>query len=272
MMNNSSITVALTNDTKKPYREYNYKKLTDKCKTSEVILPFDTHYEILIKNENSSRIKLDIDIDGTIITGAGIIVNGNAHSQIERFVNSTKKLFFTKKTNEKVADPTNKENGFLTIKVSKEKQFDYTFRTNFPMDPYNGGYDFYNYRIPNSYPSWLPYRGLTAGDVFIGPGNTSSGLGGITTFTSTMNASSNLNLSSAPTFKSAESSINCDTGATVEGDNSNQTFKTTLWNGEEIDSDFIFQFKMLGQEVKLSPQEEKDIMEYKRLKAKFEGV
>lgn len=271
MMNNSSITVALTNDVKKSYREYNYKKLTDKCKTSEVILPFDTHYEILIKNENSSRIKIDIDIDGTIITGAGLIVNGNGQAQIERFVDSTKKLFFTKKTNEKVADPTNKENGFLTVKVSKEKPFAYTFKTNFPTDPYNGVYDYYNYRTPTSYPSWLPYRGLMSGDIFIGPGNTSSGHGSITTFTSTMNASSNL--SSNPIFKSTEADINyCDTGATVEGDNSNQTFQSTLWNGEEIGSDFIFQFKMLGQEVKLSPQEEKDIMEYKRLKAKFQGI
>ncbi len=72
---------------------------------------------------------------------------------------------------------------------------------------------------------------------------------------------------------SMNASLNAlDTGATVEGDDSKQTFNSTVWNGEEEGSEYIFRFKMLGKDNKLSAQEEKDLMEYKRLKAKFEGI
>ena len=272
MMNNNSITVAIVNEKKSPYREYNYKKITEKCKTSEIVLPFESHYQILIKNDNSSRIKLDIDIDGTIITGNGLLVNGNSQFYMERFIDTAKKLYFTKKSNEKVADPTNKENGFLTIKVSKEKYVPYVFSA--PLNYTDPFVCFYDQTKPVPPPTWQPYRRLSSGDNFIGSFQTySSDFNTLGTYscTSNLNHSANVNFSSG-SLTGTQSSFTYDTGATVEGDKSNQAFITTTWNGEEAGSDFIFQFKMLGEEIKLSPQDEKDIMEYRRLKSKFEGI
>jgi hypothetical protein len=255
MMHHNSITIALTNDDKTPYREYSFKKLHDKCKTCEVILPFDSHYQLLIKNDNSSRIRLDIDIDGTVITGTGLIIPSNSHHYVERFIETAKKLYFTKKTNEKVADPTNKENGFLTIKVAKEKVVPYKIYEApaiwiYPYLPYQQ--DMWHYH--SNKPYWDTGTGIVYGST-----SGDSILRGL-----------NVSESSISCFNACSSS-KLDTGATVEGDASKQSFTTTNWAGEEVGSDFIFQFKMLGQEVKMSPQEEKDLMEYKRLKAKFEG-
>lgn len=281
-MHHNSIIVALTNDEKKPYREFNYKKLTDKCKTSEVILPFDTDYQILIKNENSSRIKLHIDVDGTIITSDGLVINSNAQSYIERFLDVAKKLHFTKKTNEKVADPSNEENGFLTIKVVKEKYVHQPYvitTTNYPVWPNPDYYDLQ--------PKWLvpPTHtyGLKASDVPINGGycTTSRSLSGISSMNASLSSNTGGGVGSASANCFHSSIVPCsanlssgklDVGATVEGEKSDQSFTTTTWAGDEVGSDYIFRFKMLGKEVKLSPQEEKDLMEYKRLKAKFEGV
>lgn len=288
-MHHNSIIVALTNDEKKPYREFNYKKLHDKCKTSEVILPFDTDYQILVKNENSSRILLHIDVDGTIISGDGLVVNGKSQTHIERFLDIAKKLHFTKKTNEKVADPSNEENGFLTIKVVKEKYVPYTFVKvpdvvwHYPDPSY---YDLQpRWLVDPMYGSGNPPThtyGLKASDVPNGGYcTTSRSLSGITSMNASLstNTGSGIGSASANCFHSSIvpcsanlSSDKLDVGATVEGGKSDQSFVTTSWAGDEVGSDYIFRFKMLGKEVKLNPQEEKDLMEYKRLKAKFEGI
>lgn len=272
MMYHNSIAIAITNEDKKPYREYEFKKLHDKCKTSEVILPFDSHYQLLIKNDNSTRIKLDIDIDGTIITGSGLIIPASSQHYIERFVESAKKLYFTKKTNEKVADPTNKENGFLTIKVGKEKYQPYAIHNIQPWVPYPPhvvwnypymqGWDTqnYNHRV---------YRSLR--DEFTNNSALNLDSTPVSYCSSSEISSSTTSAHGSLSLNGVQTLQGLDTGATVEGDASNQSFTTTQWVGEEVGSDFIFQFKMLGQEVKLSAAEEKDLMEYKRLKAKFEG-
>lgn len=289
-MHHNSITIALTDEKKKPYREYGFKKLSDKCKTSEVALPFESHYQILAKNDNAERIKLDIDIDGTIVTGSGLIIAGNSQAYIERFVDTAKKLFFTKKTDERVADPTNAENGFLTIKVVKEKFPVFSILNTmwpWPRHPDLPGYDYYSNQYdydytrrylynphPHQPSSWGSASGNTLRFSGIGDvtGSTAQS-GGITSKSVPASYTCNLNASAS----ASTGSVNCmnaslETGATVEGDASKQTFSTTNWNGEQEDSEYIFRFKMLGKDNKLSAQEEKDLMEYKRLKAKFEGI
>jgi len=288
MMNNQSVSVALTNENKKPYREYGYTKVTDKCKKVEVILPFDSHYQILAKNDNAQRVKLDIDIDGTLITGTGLIVNAHSQAYIERFVETAKKLLFTKKSDDRVADPTNKENGFLTIKVTKEKLQPYTIvgsvypypwgrhpdQNDYSSDPYYWHTRYLFDPNPKQPSSWGSASGSTLKLSGLND-NTNSNSGATSSFT-TKSVPASFTCSRGVDVQS----MNCsffsetvaETGATVEGDNSNQSFITTSWNGEETGSEVIFQFKMLGKDTKLSEQEEKDMMEYKRLKAKFEGV
>lgn len=286
MMHHSNIIVAVTNEDKKPYREINFNKVTDKCKTSEIILPFDTDYKILVKNENSTRIKLDIDIDGTIISGSGIVFDSHSNGYIERFIDVAKKLHFTRKTNEKVADPTNSENGFLTIKVVKEKQRPtlFGFPTGTFIWPKVDRWDDY-YSDPY-HPRWwydhTPYPSVycsTGGNDMIGSTGISRGLSASCSSAKDVPASltasgSCLSGNTAPVsvnYCASVAAVNQpEVGATVEGEKSNQSFGNTSWYEDEEGSDFIFRFKMLGKGY--SAEEEKEIAEYKRLKAKFGNI
>jgi hypothetical protein len=291
MMHNHKVVISLTDEHNKPYREHNFKKLHDKCKTCEVILPFNSNYKILVKNDFSSRLKLDIDIDGTFLTGAGgLIISANSQDYIERFIETAKKLYFVKKDNEKVSDPTNKENGFLTVKIEREKAADLSDFTKIWLETLRNRhedlsprrlYDPWNYGeyVPVTHPyprpevTWRYTQGPTCG----GGNNISAASAGVGSkgVNGSFGSSNTLYCSSVQSSFNASMSSNenatLDVGATVEGEVSSQVFTTTTWNGAEPDSDIIFQIKMLGQEVKLSAQEEKDLMDYKRLKEKFEG-
>ena len=276
-MHHNSITIALTSERKKPYREYGFKKVTEKCKKSEVVLPFDSNYQILVKNGNSTRIKLEIDIDGSIISGSGLIVPANSQSYIERFVDVASKLYFTKKSNEKVADPTSAENGFLTVKVVKEKIVLPTYMINTNMWvghwPYNYEFGYGKGQYVHDPIHWQPSswatgsgsdaRSTTNGNNLISCGD------GILRSCS-MNLSKSANYAAGHSVPTSFVPANApELGATIEGDHSAQSFIDTTWSGDEVDSDFIFQFKMLGKDNTVSAQDEKDAKEYERLHAKF---
>jgi hypothetical protein len=214
MMHHEDVVVTIVDSNKKPIRELEIDKLNNgrKCK---VILPFDSEYKFLIKNNCDTRIKLDIDIDGTNITNDGFIVNAYQNYYLERFLNSSEKFRFVRKNNEKVSDPTNSENGIIKVLVSKEikPQTKYTFA------PY------YNQINSNIFIGGYPYIGTANQDLY----------------------SSNL---CPPIFVNEcdYSNIQCrscesisEAGATVGGSHSNQQFATTEWNGDHgIESTFIF--------------------------------
>lgn len=265
MMHNHNVVVALTDTKNKPYREYRYEKLHENCKKSDVILPYDQSYKILIKNQNSCRLKMEVDIDGSIITGAGgLVLNSHCQEYIERFIDSDRKFLFVRKTDEKVSDPSNKENGLLTIKIEKEKTVFHIVNTSYE-----------HFLIPK----WVPLYRENRPYWMDTP--TCGGWGGVSGSVSDMSQSQNMNYSSENSHLCASNGIghslnqcffsskNLEVGATVEGEKSNQTFSSTYWAGSEGDA-VIFQFKMLGKDPKLSDKDEKDRMEYERLKAKFD--
>lgn len=241
-MHLESIVVCLTDNNKKPLRELNFKKVNDKHRKCNIHLPFNSEYMILVKNLlSNTRIKLDIDIDGTNVSSSGIIINGNTNSYIERFVDIAKKFKFVQATGNgadpSVADPTNPENGIIKIKVSKEKQI------------INYGW---TSTIPNKiqkYPIWT-----TPNDCYW---NT-------TTYSSLSNQNSSIKC-----LRNINTSDNVFTneniGATVEGSCSNQKFSTTFWNGDDGEP-YVFTFYLTGHQ-----QNDAEYNEYQRLKKKFEN-
>jgi hypothetical protein len=260
MMHNHSIAIALTDSKNKPYREYNYKKITDLCKLSEIILPYNEEYKLLLKNDNSIRIKVDIDIDGSLITGSGgLIINSNSSSYLERFLDTDKKLLFVKANDERVGDPTSKENGLLTVKVELEKATTpsifsgWVHRTPWPYyDPcYYPNYHYYKTTVYCSSNSGLYNEMPTYSNCNVG---SAIGASAVNQFTA---CASNATPTAQP-----------EVGATVEGGKSNQVFSSTYWNGSE-GSALIFQFKMLGRVDKVSEKDIAERQEYERLKAKF---
>ena len=52
-----------------------------------VYLPFSTEYSIFIKNKNSVRASVKIEIDGVDVTqGVSLVVNPNDEIELERFI------------------------------------------------------------------------------------------------------------------------------------------------------------------------------------------
>ena len=287
MMFIDKVSIALSNSDKKIYREYNYTKLTDNGKKVDVILPFDQPYSIYCKNDNKNRIKLSIDIDGSIITN-GFIVNANSNYYLDRFIDSDKKFLFVRKNHPQVALPSSEENGLLTIKVEKEKQSSLEELRKlvylkppviYRDPPYPYWYDPYVYRQYPPYTWNYPYQTYCGGmgvagtqynaskppeainQMYCSVGEPAILPSSITTASSTPGEYQCFNNASSPSP---------EVGATIEGSKSDQVFSTTDWNGSEGDA-LIFQFKMLGKDEKLSAKDEADLQEYKRLKAKFEG-
>lgn len=54
----------------------------------DVFLPFGSEYSICITNHQNNRALVKISIDGVNVTSGGIIVNGNASVELERYINN----------------------------------------------------------------------------------------------------------------------------------------------------------------------------------------
>lgn len=237
MMHYEDCVIALCDNNKKPLREFSSER-NGKGRKCKVNVPFDTEYKFLIKNNSAARIKLEIDIDGSNVTGNGVIISGNMTDYLERFVDSDKKFKFVRATHENVSDPTNVENGIIKIRVSKEITF--PFPHIFKQDNF---WDqvYIPRRTPNSFPpdQYQPYW-----------------------YSETTCYSSSV----TPSLQSNHitPSVDSQLGATIEGSKSNQQFTTTSWNG---DADvYWFTFQLLGREEK-DPEYEK----YLELKKKYES-
>lgn len=106
----------------KPVREYNLKGQRT-CK-----IPFNSEYKIKLKNKTGLRSLVSIDIDGTDIFGfKKLILKPYQEIELERFIVELEqgpKFKFMSiedgvKTGE-IQDPTNKDNGIISIKFFKE--------------------------------------------------------------------------------------------------------------------------------------------------------
>jgi hypothetical protein len=293
MMHNDSVVVTIVNDDKKPLREHDFSKVNDRQKKCKVVLPFDSSYKILVKNQNDRRIKLEIEIDGTIVSGNGIVIDKNCTDYIERFINIDRKFKFVKPNSDGVSDPTNVENGLVKVRVVKEMD------APSPLIIKEHHYHHYDYWYPYGrrylVDPWTVYG--SSGEGLVGgcyPDNLNwtngaiakgTSLGGGATFGASMEKlnnmvsfeSASLDANVVGSIQNADGSIKSDygvptagaigeVGATVEGAKSDQTFGSTNWIGD-LGEASIFTFQLLG----MNPVDNKEYEEYLKLKQKFEG-
>lgn len=235
MMHQDSVVVCITDNKKKTYREYDFRsnKNIPVTKYSTVILPFDSEYKIYIKNnDRNHRILVEIDIDGTNVTGNGIIIDANSQVYLERFVDIARKFKFVTADSDGVADPDSPDNGKITIRVNKENTY---FKQVTPdWNKYSWMRD-HTAENPNPYPTVTYSSGVLRGC----------------------------------SLSSVNNAIG-DVGATIEGGHSNQQFQSASWEGNR-DEGFIFEFILRGRsETKgMSAEEAAEYEEYKRLQKKF---
>lgn len=231
MMHYEDIVVTIVDSNKKPIRELDSEKI-NKGRKCKMFLPFGSEYQFLIKNNGPTRIKLDVEIDGSVVTENGIIVNSHTTEYLERFVNSNKKFKFVEKTHEAVADPSNTENGLIKVRVYKEN-YSLTCTPNFPryfFQPYYGG----SIVSPGIFSKDCDYSDYS-----------SRSIGAVSNCSVNYMASVN----------------NLNSGATVEGSVSNQHFGSTHWNGDN-GVDTYFTFNLFGT----TKQNDEKLQQYLKLK------
>jgi hypothetical protein len=199
-----------------------------------VYLPFGSEYEIRLKNINTSRTKVTIEIDGENVTGGGLILNPSETVDLERFIRNGNlsegnRFKFIERTN-KIEDHRGikLEDGLITIR-----------------------YEFELFRQPyTSYGMDIPINYYTGGG---GGRYKSSVRGGLI---NSINTNATLSANAALSAN--------ETGITVEGSKSNQKFNTTLWGGS-IGGVNVLNIKMLGE-----TEENKKVREPVTVKTKLE--
>lgn len=254
--------VAVTDTNGKSFREFESEK-TYNGRKSKVFLPFDSEYKLLIKNNSDRRIKLSIDIDGTTVSGRGLIMNAYETDSIERFVDVARKFKFVRKNDERVSDPTSTDNGFLKIKIEKELAPNNVFNFVEPEVKTSGGI----FPKDRETSTWIGTNMNSSITTTVC--NYSSGPISHTHKCSFAGGRSIMGPRRASSGEKIKSLLNEQSGATVEGNTSSQVFTTTVWNGTEGPAcEFIF--KLLGQQG-VSDQERLEYEKYLELKKRFEG-
>lgn len=274
-MHCNNVVVALVDDNKRPFREHEAQKLGSSPahrakglsagRSCRVLMPFETEFKILVKNQNKCRVKLEITIDGAPVSGGGLILDVHMSDYIERSIDVAQKFKFVPANHEDVADPTNAENGNVVVKVWKE--IDPGYHTVWPE--YSTKREWY----PNSGPTWDTHPVVygSAGSVNDMVFSSCCDVAGATRGTTGMKGvSPNANIGLQ------DHSIFCglapqgESGAVIDGGDSDQTFGTTFWNGNDgAATKFIFFVRGVDRAIGL--QEQKELAELARLKAKYEA-
>jgi len=188
-----------------------------------VTLPFGAEYSILLKNLESRKASVSIQIDGKdILDGKALLVDPKSEFEIERFVESLDKgnrFKFIQKTKEIQDHRGDKiDDGIIRVEFTFEKEKPIQIKKTIIHEHH---YDDYHHYHP-------PYRWFTT----YGGTGSSRGIDSFTTYTSNIQSS----LSDEPVVMSnlAESSINYvdevstpleDEGITVKGSDSQQSFR-----------------------------------------------
>jgi len=92
-----------------------------------VVIPFESEYKLLIKNNNNRDCTAKIWIDGALVSNFGdFIIRDGEELNLERFVTESmkegKKFKFVTLDNPEVDDPLRKDNGMIKVEFRLEKQ------------------------------------------------------------------------------------------------------------------------------------------------------
>jgi len=258
MHNNNTVVslYALNGSRKTPLREYDHKRGVLEPSV-RVPLKFGSEYGIGFKFQDLGRRRLELWIDGAMVTDNLILDGGE--SFLERFMDSDKRFRFVAASDAAVADPTSPSNGGIVVKLWREQPTYPTFK-DVPQDK--------QWPTPPTTP-WQPWTPpvvwcqsqtpedpLRSFDVMCGDGQYSSdssinikGLRGSGDLSLCYDSSSLADGFSSVSMTNQSISDNLK-GATVEGSTSKQTFNDTVWLGD-FGSPLIFKFQLHGiEEVK----------------------
>ena len=179
-----------------------------RVKDDFVTLPFGSEYSILLKNLNSRRASVDINIDGQdVLDGNSLIINGNESVELEGFLkgNTAKNKFkFIKKTEAIINHRGDKiDDGMIRVEFAYEVEKPVRIK-----------------QIINEYHYHTDWNSIYEGSV------KSPFVGGVHTFASTgsPNCDAPENIAKSFSARSLETPID-DMGITVKGSEINQDFQ-----------------------------------------------
>lgn len=188
-----------------------------------VYLPFGSEYKIRLKNLNSSRVKVKVEIDGECVTDGGLVVGAKQTLDLERFIRNGNleqgNCFKFVERTAKIEDHRGIKVDDGIISISYEFEF-----STLIAYPKSTGYRDYSPKVKG-----ISNTVMDCGWNDVGP---------------TVMANSALNC--APTASLNVSAPVNDTGITVEGSLSNQSFSTTRWNGT-IGGVNVMNIRLLGE-------------------------
>lgn len=232
-------------------REYFHSRVDN---TSEVtlFLPFGSEYEFFFKFTDGIRRRLELTIDGTVVTKDIILAGPQA--VLERFIDTQKRFKFVSLDNPGVQDPTSSANGGIEVRLYKEKQRTIT-RPPYIIRSAQFG-------EPTIAPLTFKPHGSASPSSITTCSVSAANPGNITSSANVHDGTACCNNSipcSAPVFDSyvpktreiSEGGYYEDfahqKGATVEGSMSSQSFTTTQWNGDD-GLPQIFKFNLRGKD------------------------
>jgi hypothetical protein len=234
---------AKTKTTFREFQDHPDQGFASRSRERNLVLPFDTEYEFLVRVQDNVRRRLEISIDGC--TPVEVVVNPG-ETVLERWTDSDKRFKFVRTTDSAVTDPSNKLNGRIVVNVYSELASCF-FKPVFiyPIYPHGVEWpwqqDTYPWKKPydgaTNDPWWqnLPYTG-DAPPELSGHWGINNTVGGC--LSQGQNASFIVN---SLQFGAG------DPGATVEGSKSGQTFSQTTWRGDEAGS-YTFAWKLTGRQ------------------------
>jgi len=202
-------------------------KETGRKNTREVAIPFDSEYQVRLKNKNDRSCTARIFIDDKKVSQLGdIIVSAGGTVDLERYIDRSlkegKKFKFVSLDHEDVDDPTDSSNGIIKVEFRLAKQKN-DIKINAKDNWYPPIWYDYKYKEDNNGTQEVPQRTYTGG--------TTGGLCGQSVYTS-YNCSN------------VKSLVDVEAGATVEGGHSNQSFSYS--DIEVEDNAVILQLKIIG--------------------------
>ena len=213
---------------------------TLKEEAGKVVLPFHSDYELRLRNKTAQDVLAFVYIDGKPAVKGGVLVKGDTHLDLERFVEDNlkkgKKFRFVPLEDKRVEDKGEHENGNIEVRFHKVKYPTWSIPTH--IEEYHH-YDWWN--RPYTYPKY-PWGG---GEIACSGWKASDASLGATSIPSSgcLNSSDQSLSSKITAFNSA--------GATVGGGDSSQAFQSVSLDYEK-DSYVTVSVRLVGSRETIS--------------------
>lgn len=193
----------------------------------QVYIPFGSEYQISLKNLNTRKVCVHIEIDGTKVTGDGLVIHAGQSFDLERFIDSgnldqgNKFKFIERNAKVEATRGIGVEDGLIRIEFEYEKQV-----TQFNWDVAKFSGVLHSAASADAIAStWITNTSYGSGDVISKGGN--------------------MTLSASASSLGFAETIQNDQGITVKGSVSDQKFYTTTFTGDGVKE--VMVLKLLGE-------------------------